>query len=72
MQNLLWKGRIMGISFLRSFLTNLLIVIALIPMVIILNSLMYLEDSNIWMWLFFGLAMLISVSYMTYRIDKDG
>jgi len=62
----------MGISFLRSFLTNLLIVIALIPMVIILNSLMYLEDSNIWMWLFFGLAMLISVSYMTYRIDKDG
>jgi len=56
-------------KFFQIFLTNLLIVIALIPMVILLNSIIAWNDNPIF-WTIISFLLLIGISYSQYKDSR--
>lgn len=58
-------------SFKNIFLTNLLVVISLIPMVILLGALTKIYD-NSFVWVMVGLGGIVGLSYLSYKEEKNG
>jgi len=59
----------MGRSFLEIIVSNFLIVLALIPMVILLNSIIAYESSPI-IWIIISSIALIILSYLSWRHEN--
>lgn len=56
-------------KFRDIFLGNLLIIIALAPMMLILNTIMDYYDNPIF-WAVLGIILLLFISYLSYKVEK--
>jgi len=59
----------MGRKFIEVFLGNLLIVVALVPMVILLNT-VGASNPDTSVWIFLSTLLLGGISYLSYKLEN--